>query len=196
MQATATNESTRSSPERGNFYVTLNPTKAADNERPMMQGRISLPGSTEEKAVALWARESDSGLVLNGRTRDTLRAVVNERSGQAPEPVASASIKVAQMKDKDLVVDLDSLVLFTNKARAENPNRPHYFGYYNPGKGQPLMPISAWERSDARGPVLVGSVERDDPRRARDTQDPQPAATEPPARARSRAKAPEHDREM
>lgn len=155
-------------PQRGNFRVIINDRKTPDNDQPMFTGTLTLPGSTEERTVALWAHESKTGLVFNGTAAESLRAQIEQRTVKTVEQ-PSMSIKVAELKDKALEVKPGDVVLFTNAQRAENPARPHYFGYWNPGKGQPLHRISAWERIGEQGKhILLGGVERDEPTKRRD----------------------------
>ena len=57
-------------------------------------------------------------------------------------------------------LDPDSLILFTNKRKgAENPERPDYYGFYNPGDGN-LQRVAAWSQLDRDGnAMLTGSLQ-------------------------------------
>lgn len=61
---------------------------------------------------------------------------------------------------KPFKLEPDAVILFANKTKdADNPERPDYYGFYNPGDGK-LQRIAAWSQLDRYGnPMLTGSLQ-------------------------------------
>ena len=93
-----------------------------------------------------------------------------------------AAIRIAQTGGKDLTIDPHGMLLFSNTQKdAENPTRPDYWGYYNPGGGERLMRLAVWARTDSRGnAMLTGNIQRDEPR----AKDVAPSKTKAKAKTR------------
>ena len=181
--------------QKGNFIAFLNGTKQVDDNRPAFQGRLSLPGNPSERSVALWVYTAKNGQVLlNGKAGESAATQIEKLTKPPREVIEDASIKVAQNDNKGLVIDPHNVLLFTNKQKdAENPERPDYWGYYNPGGGERLMKVAVWAKTDRGGrAMLTGNLQRDEPNRSAEPakdQDREPA--EPP---RAKACKREEDR--
>lgn len=143
---------------RGNFVAYINRSKQAGDQRPDFQGKISMPGQDREFACALWASRDK-----NGRTIFTGRAAVVANSDdvekQIESIVAAHDAGLSTQTEKNLQLSADQIILFTNTFKdAEHPNRPTYWGRWNPGKGEKLVAISVWPTTDRYGRVVLGGA--------------------------------------
>lgn len=159
---------------RGNLLGFINSAKAPGDDRPAFQGKLSLPGQSAERGFALWAHTSEKtgDVVLSGRAGDSAAAQIDKLTKPPRQHDTDTTIQIAQKNGAEgLKIEPHAIVLFTNKQKdGENPNRPNYWGYYNPGGGDPLMKLAAWAKTDRRGnAMLTGSLQRDEPARERET---------------------------
>jgi hypothetical protein len=146
--------------DRGNFIGNLNRTKQPGDKRPLFQGRIGLPGSDKEYVFALWGYEGKNGkTVFNGRANAF--ASNSDAIAQVGELIrADGPATGVALEDNGLTVKPQQLVLFANGFKDEaHPNRPDFYGRWNPGDGQPLVAISAWMHKDRyERPLLAGQT--------------------------------------
>jgi hypothetical protein len=165
---------------RGNLIGFLNQAKTPDDQRPVFSGKISLPGNPAERGLALWAYTSKTSgeTLLSGKAGESPTAQIDKLIKPATAPdVGKAinpdtSIKVGQNGEKALIIDPHSVVLFSNKQKdLENPARPDFYGYYNPGAGEPLMKLAVWAKTDRYGKaMLTGNVQKDEPKPVKDME--------------------------
>ncbi len=160
----------------GNLIGYLNLKKRHGDDRPLFQGKLTLPGQPSERGFALWAHSSErtGETLLSGRAGDSPTAQIDSFAKPSTDP--GPTLEVSQRDGaQGLTIDPHTLVLFTNKSKdSENPSRPDYFGYYNAGAGE-LMRLAAWARTDRNGrAILSGSVQPFD--RPRDAAMESPAA--------------------
>lgn len=157
-------------PAKGNLIGFFNKQKLPGDKQPVIQGKLSLPGNPAERGFALWAHTSErtGATVLSGRAGDTPTAQIDKFTKPQPSLTADATIEIAQRDgEKGLTIEPHSILLFTNTQRdADNPTRPNYWGYYNPGGGERLQRVAAWARTDRNGnAMLTGNLQRDEPNR-------------------------------
>jgi hypothetical protein len=161
--------------DKGNFRAFRNLRKQPDDAKPLFQGRLSLPGLPDERGFALWPTVSKKtgDTVLSGRAKPDGNSQIDDIA--KPEKVdPDAAIRVAQDGGKGLTIDPHGILLFKNKQKdADNPDRPDYWGYYNPGKGERLMKVAVWTRTDRSGNVmLTGNLQRDEPQKSKEAKEP------------------------
>lgn len=164
-------------PTKGNLRAFTNFRKTPDNNQPLFNGKLTLPGHADERGFALWptVSEKSGATVLSGRARPAATAQID--AWAKPDAIdPDAAIRVAQNDGKGLTIDPDALLLFENKQKdASSPDRPDYWGYFNPGKGERLMRIAAWAGTDRSGnAMLTGNLEIDVPRKDKEAVGPSP----------------------
>ena len=150
-------------PDRGNFRAFKNNAKEVGDDRPLFQGKLTLPNSKDERSFALWpyASEKDGATILSGRAGVSANSQIASYTQPAQEQVQKLAVEIPSKTDgKPFKLDPDSLILFTNKSKgAENPERPDYYGFYNPGDGN-LQRVAAWSQLDRYGnAMLTGSLQ-------------------------------------
>lgn len=150
-------------PDRGNFRAFKNNSKEVGDDRPLFQGKLTLPNSKDERSFALWpyASEKDGSSILSGRAGVSANSQIASYTQPAKEQVQKLAVEIPSKTDgKPFKLEPDSLILFTNKSKnAENPERPDYYGFYNPGDGK-LQRVAAWSQLDRYGNLmLTGSVQ-------------------------------------
>jgi hypothetical protein len=172
-------------PEKGNLIGFYNLKKEPGDDRPAFQGRLSLPGNPMERPFALWPTTSEKTgeTLLSGRAGESARSQIDKLANPEKPLDPDTAIKVAQNEGRGLTIDPHGILLFSNKQKdAEHPDRPDYWGYYNPGGSDRLMKLAVWARTDRGGKaMLTGNVQRDEPRQDKDAEqekdeDPEPAA--------------------
>lgn len=182
---------TPNDPDRGNLIGFLNVRKDPGDNRPIFQGRLSLPGHREERGFALWSYTSEktgqtvlSGKVLASAAQQVEQLTSPERTHDTDTTIALAQNDGAEA----LEIKPHAMVLFTNRSKdAANPSRPDYWGYFNPGGDTPLMRLAAWSKTDRNGRVmLTGAVQKTDPGQGLDDEMAPPRPREN-RRDRSRA---------
>lgn len=140
----------------GNFIAYTNREKQAGDKRPTFQGRVTMPGSDREFALALWAgRDVKGNVVMTGRT--SIISANDDVSKQLDDLIAAGE-PAAAIEEGGLKLDATQIVLFKNGFKdAENPKRPDMWGRWNPGTGEKLVAVSAWLRKDRyERPMLAG----------------------------------------
>lgn len=153
--------------EAGNIIAYTNLKKKQGDKLPGFTGKLTLPESTAERGVSLWPNVSKrtGHIVISGRVRADANDQIALMATDAPKIDADQVIEIMQTDGNALRVEPNSLVMFQNKSKAQNPNRPDMYGFLNPGKGQPLMRMSVWSRVDRNGNAyLSGSVQKHEPR--------------------------------
>lgn len=173
---------------RGNLIGFLNNAKQPGDSKPVFQGKLTLPGAASERGFALWAYTSEKSgdTVLSGRATNAATEQVKDLIHAKPNKSADTIISIAQ-KDggKGLDIAPHALLMFSNKQKDKegaDPEkvRPDYWGYYNPGNGEPLQRIAAWAKTDRNGAaMLTGSLQKDEPYRSNERSPPAEPAHEP-----------------
>lgn len=156
---------------KGNLIAFLNRQRDKGKDRPAFQGKITLPGKTDERGFALWTYTSAGGdVVLSGRALQDATSQI-EMLANPDRPLTDATIELAQRDGGTaLSIKAHTMVLFTNKQKtAETQSRPDFWGYFNPGGSDPLMRLGVWAKTDRSGAaMLTGEVTADDPTRQKD----------------------------
>lgn len=150
-------------PDRGNFRAFKNNSKEIGDDRPLFQGKLTLPNSKDERSFALWpyASEKDGATILSGRAGVSANSQIASYTQPAKETVQKLAVEIpSKSGGEPFKLEPDSLILFTNKSKdADNQERPDYYGFYNPGDGK-LQRVAAWSQLDRYGnPMLTGSVQ-------------------------------------
>lgn len=133
---------------KGNFVAFANRYKKATDRRPNFDGRLAIPGTEREFRVALWAATDKTGKVMfSGQSADI------SASDSALEQIATMAGVGADMKTLEeggISLRPGQIVLFANSFKDEqNPNRPDFYGRWNPGDGK-MVAVSAWARTQER----------------------------------------------
>ncbi len=149
--------------DRGNFRAFKNNSKEIGDDRPLFQGKLTLPNSKDERSFALWpyASDKDGSSILSGRAGASANSQIAAYTQPPKEQVQKLAVEIPSKTDgKPFKLEPDSLILFTNKTKdANNQERPDYYGFYNPGDGK-LQRVAAWSQLDRYGnPMLTGSVQ-------------------------------------
>ncbi|MBS0231853.1 MAG: hypothetical protein JSR99_00005, partial [Proteobacteria bacterium] len=165
-------------PNRGNFKAYKNLRTSYRDDPPAFNGRISIPGKPDvERHVTLWAAHSKTtgNLILSGPVTADAKAQW-ARLGKTAAP-ANDQVRHVTMKEgtEPFPVKPHHMVLFTNpNTEAKTPGKeapPKMFGYFNPGGEDPVVVISAFERTDRNGNIMLsGPVEVHDPEKTYDQQ--------------------------
>ena len=150
-------------PDRGNFRAFKNNSKEVGDDRPLFQGKLTLPNSNEERSFALWpyASKKDGATILSGRAGASANSQISAYTQPDREQVQRLAVELpAQENGKPFKIDPDALFLTENKTKdSNNPSRPDYYGFYNPGDGK-LQRVAAWSQLDRYGnPMLTGSLQ-------------------------------------
>ncbi len=150
--------------DRGNFRAFKNNSKEIGDDRPLFQGKLTLPNSKDERSFALWpyASEKDGASILSGRAGASANSQIAAYTPPPKDQVQKLAVEIPSKTDgKPFKLEPDSLILFTNKTKdAENQGRPDYYGFYNPGDGN-LQRVAAWSQLDRSGnPMLTGSLQK------------------------------------
>lgn len=148
---------------RGNFRAYKNNSKEVGDDRPLFNGKLTLPGMKDERGFALWpyASEKDGSIILSGRAGATANSQISSYTQPPKEQVQQMAVEIPSRNGGEpFKLEPGSLILFTNKTKdAENPGRPDYYGFYNPGDGK-LQRIAAWSQLDRyNNPMLTGSLQ-------------------------------------
>ncbi len=180
--------------DRGNFRAFKNNSKEIGDDRPLFQGKLTLPNSKDERSFALWpyASEKDGATILSGRAGASANSQIAAYTQPPKEQVQKLAVEIPSKTDgKPFKLEPDSLILFTNKTKdADNQGRPDYYGFYNPGDGK-LQRIAAWTQLDRYGnPMLTGSLQTFE----RNNEREQDAAGPPAQKDRAREEELEHAR--
>jgi len=173
-------------PDRGNFRAFKNTSKEVGDDRPLFQGKLTLPGMKEERSFALWpyASEKDGTTILSGRAGLSANSQIAAYTQPPKEQVQKLAVELPSRNGAEpFKLEPDSLILFTNKTKdQENQGRPDYYGFYNPGDGK-LQRIAAWSNLDRYGnPMLTGSLQLHEQRMEREQDDAGPPQERMPER--------------
>mgnify|MGYP007011824350 FL=1 len=173
-------------PDRGNFRGFKNNKKEHGDDRPLFEGKLSLPGMKDERAFVLWAYggKTDGATILSGKASEPATTQINAYTQPTQDEVQKiAAMLPARDGREPFKLDPDAIILFTNKAKNESEkNRPDYYGFYNPGDGN-IQRLSVWSKVDRYGnPMLTGSLEAYERKQNREQEVgdlPPPAQPEP-----------------
>ena len=144
---------------KGNFIGFSNRYKQQGDKRPNFDGRIAIPGTEREFRMALWASQDKHGKVMfSGRTSDI------STSDSALEQIgamAGVGSDAKTLEENGIKLEPGQIVVFTNGFKDEaNPNRPDFYGRWNPGTGDKLVNVSVWARnSKTKQAMLTGQTQ-------------------------------------
>lgn len=150
----------RDAQAHGNFIAFLARDKQPGDQRPVFEGRLSLPDSEVELRFPLWGHEytdsksGETATMFNGSTDavstdatalDQITALLKSDAAASPATISNVELRARQV------------ALFPNRFKNEAPDkdRPDYWGAYNPGNGNPIVRISAWMRKDRYGRAML-----------------------------------------
>lgn len=171
---------------KGTLRAFLNTAKVKGDTKPIFEGKLLLPGSTEERPLALWVRQrkEDGSMMLTGR--------VEQPRGNALEQIGSLvghRPSDLSVNDGKLKLKPGEVVLFENRNKAAAPiekgaaSPPDFYGWHHAGEaGKGLVDLGVWAKTDTNGrSYLTGSVKDRAPEpvsvQVHDaTQDPEPVA--------------------
>lgn len=178
---------------KGNLRGFLNRQKMPGDNRPVFQGKLTLPGQAQERGFALWSYTSEKSgqSVLSGSAGASAAEQIDKMTNPPREHDTDSAIAIEQKGGGEaLQMKPNSIVMFTNKGKdASTQSRPDYWGYYNPGGKEPLMRLAAWTDTDRSGNAMItGSVVRQQPPRTMDSAEAASAPEKP-------RKHDEHDEE-
>lgn len=177
--------------DSGNFIAYKTRDKQQGDKKPAFTGKLTLPGSTAERGVSVWLHTSKKtgDIVMSGRLGLDANDQIKEMVGKG-EVDPDAAIEIMQNGGKGLKIDPNALILFTNKRKAENEKQPDYFGYVNPGKGEPLVRLSVWSRTDRNGNAFLGGATQREQRQEKGMDDGgEPSVDPEPAPERKKGRA-------
>lgn len=165
---------------QGNFVGFAPRYKQPGDKRPNFEGRITIPGTDREFRVALWADKDKHGRVMfSGRSADISST---DTALQQIESLAGGAIDAKTLEENGIRLEPGQLVAFTNGFKDEaNPNRPDFYGRWNPGSGEQLVSVSVWARKDKfQQPMLTGQTQYPIPGKnaALEAGEPQPETVE------------------
>lgn len=183
---------------KGKFRAYLNRKKMPGDNLPGFTGELNLPKTTAGRPVALWVSQSQNTgeIVISGRAGESAGDQIANMTmpANARDPDRSLAI-LNRDGSTGLELDPHQVMLFANKSKsADNPDRPDYYGFYNPGGSEKLQRLAIWSELDRNGNAkLTGYVEEYDPERALSMKDERPAPEdEAPQRAAAKDHEPEH----
>ena len=132
---------TRRPKPKGNFIGFSNRYKQQGDKRPNFDGRIAIPGTEREFRMALWAGQDKHGNVMfSGRASDI------STSDSALEQIgamAGVGSDAKTLEENGIKLEPGQIVVFKNGFKDEaNPNRPDFYGRWNPGTGDKLVNVS------------------------------------------------------
>lgn len=145
--------------ERGNFIVYTNRDKQPGDNRPAFTGRVAAPGTEKEFTLALWAGKDKNGrMVFTGRT--LAYAASSDAIEQLRDLVEADAPDQEALEEGGLKLEPMQIIMFQNSFKdAAHPDRPDFWGRWNPGHGQPLVAVSGWLRKDRyQRPMLAGQT--------------------------------------
>lgn len=159
----------------GKFRVNKNKNKEDGDNRPFFTGKMTMPGDHSPRALSLWTHVSErSGKsVLSGKLSLSAMEQINAFTPNAPQLPTSEAIELAAKNGAEaLKIEAGDVLMFINTSKKDNPDRPDYFGYANPGKGQQLVRISGWLDVDRAGnATLSGTANWQDMQRSAEKED-------------------------
>lgn len=145
----------------GKFRVSKNQRKEEGDNRPFFTGKMTMPGDHSPRALSLWTHVSErSGKsVLSGKLGHSAMEQIKAITPNAPAVPPDATIELAAKNGAEgLKIDAGDVLFFINESKKENPERPDYFGYANPGQGHPLMRLSGWLDVDRAGNATLSGT--------------------------------------
>lgn len=178
----ATNSRRRSfeqqDPTKGNFQAYKNLRTNERSNPPAFNGRVTLPGHSDERGLSLWAARSRTtgNLILSGPVTPDRQKQWDSLAPQHGAEQGADVVKHVVMKEGEepFPVKPHHMILFTSPATEPVEGKkapPKMFGYYNPGGDAPVMVISAFEHADRNGNImLLGPIEAYDPDKSYDQQ--------------------------
>lgn len=139
----------------GRLIAYMTPNYQPGSKSPAFKGTISLLAESEKRSIALWPHVSSN----TGKTFLTGRAAANaaDQIDALTNPVKDEDvIKQALSTGSQFAVDANEIVLFKNQHKSpEHPNRPDYYGYFNPGNGEDLRRLDVWAKPDKFGKAML-----------------------------------------
>lgn len=139
---------------QGNFIGFARRDKTNKDRKPNFDGRIAIPGTDREFRMALWATTDKNGKVMfSGRSADIS---TSDSALDQIEAMAGAGKGARDLEENGFELRPGQIVLFSNGYKdAENPNRPDYYGRWNPGTGDKPVAISVWASKSRQGNALL-----------------------------------------
>lgn len=146
---------------KGKLRAFLNGEKTKGDTKPTFEGTLTLPGSAEERSVALWARsrKQDGSLMLTGRVAGPKGSAVEQITGLTGEKAAELKIG-----DGNLTLKPGEIVLFQNTAKSEadasKDKRPDFYGWHHSGEPtRGAVSVGVWAKTDTNGRAyLTGNL--------------------------------------
>ncbi|WP_409562255.1 hypothetical protein RLW55_00975 [Hyphomicrobium sp. B1] len=153
------------------FHVHLNKGKQPGDRQPLLTGGILPPGIDQERKVSLWAHYTGKETaklpgILSGRMSLGLSAE-DQFAQFSKDGLQDQSVhELAMNGERDpMQIKPGEVVLFLAPNRDEAKKQPHYFGYANPGAGEPLTSIGGWVGTDRNGDLqITGDTQVYEPR--------------------------------
>ncbi|WP_414463325.1 hypothetical protein [Hyphomicrobium sp. DY-1] len=184
------------------FRVFLNKSKEPGDKRPLLTGKLLPPGTTVERNVSLWPHytgKENGNLpgVLTGRLGTGLSADDQMALYANAAPQQDYTIEMAMKDNREpMKIKPNDVVLFLNPNREKNPKQPNYFGYANPGNGEPLLSIGSWMGTDKQNDLMMtGDVQKWEPRMEKDMEAQAPATERPERTGHARVPDDDHEEE-
>lgn len=154
---------------RGDFVAFMSRDKQPGDNRPVFDGRLTLPGTEISRSFALWSHDYADPATGEARIMFTGQADAVATSATPMEQVASLQRDTGASAEPAAISKLSlrarQLVLFPNKFKDEAPkvgeeakNRPDYWGAFNPADGSPVIRISVWMRKDRNGRAMLSGA--------------------------------------
>lgn len=153
---------------RGDFVAFMSRDKQPGDNRPVFDGRLTLPGTDSTRTFALWSHEYADTATGEVRIMFTGQADAVATSASPIEQVASLQREAGASAEPARVSNLElrprQLVLFPNKFKepsreGEEPSRrPDYWGAFNPADGSAVVRVSVWMRKDRSGRAMLSGA--------------------------------------
>jgi hypothetical protein len=145
---------------RGNFIAFMNRDKKPGDRRPAFDGRIALPGSDEERRLALWAHtytDPKTGEVKTMFSGQAGNVVTNATALDQIAALSAAPVDEQAATVGNLQLAAGQIVVFPNGFKAEAPDkdRPDFWGAFNPGDGSAVVRLSVWAKKDRNDNVVL-----------------------------------------
>lgn len=144
---------------KGNFIGFHNRNKQKGDKRPNFDGRIAIPGADREFRMALWAGQDKNGQVMFTGISADISA--SDTALEQIDTLAGVGNEARNLEENNLKLRPHQLVVFKNSYKDEaNPERPDFYGRWNPGTGDKLVNVSIWARKGRFGqPMLTGQTQ-------------------------------------
>ncbi len=144
---------------QGNFVGFHNRAKKKGDRLPAFTGKVQIPGTDREFRLALWAKTDKNGEVMfSGLSSDFSGS---DTALEQIDALAGADSDARTLEQGGMKLRPGQVMLFKNGFKDEaNPDRPDFYGRWNPGTGEDLVSISAWARKTrTQQPILTGQTQ-------------------------------------